>query len=178
MQNPLDRVLVATFLASRDENIFKLLYKRHHSALWRLALRMCADQQDAQDLVQEAWIRAVERLPEFQWRASLRTWLAGFVLMLWREKYRRQRFEQNLFASAEAAESMHYAAPDLDALMDVQEAIRALPDGYRALLVLHDIEGFKHEEIAQMLSISIGTCKSQLHYARKAFRDNTKNHSK
>jgi RNA polymerase sigma-70 factor, ECF subfamily len=171
MQHPLDRVLVATFLASRDENVFKLLYKRHHTALWRLALRMSGDQQDAQDLVQEAWIRAMERLPEFQWRASLRTWLSGFVVHLWREKYRRQRFAQNLFAASEAAESMHFATPDLDTVMDVQAAIRELPDGYRALLVLHDMEGFKHDEIAQMLGISTGTCKSQLHHARKAFRE-------
>jgi RNA polymerase sigma-70 factor (ECF subfamily) len=110
-------------------------------------------------------------LAEFQWRASLRTWLSGFVVHLWREKYRRQRFAQSLFAESEAAESMPFAAPDLDAVMDVQAAIRELPDGYRALLVLHDMEGFKHEEIAQMLDISTGTCKSQLHHARKAFRE-------
>lgn len=171
MHHPLDRILVASFLQTRDEGLFRLLYRRHHGALWRLALRLCeGDTAAADDIVQDAWIRAVERLPTFQWRSALRTWLAGIVVFRWREDLRRKKLEQTYFAPIDQGLFVAANTPEPATQMDVVTALEQLPKGYRTLLVLHDLEGYRHEDIADMLGIAVGTCKSQLHHARKAFR--------
>lgn len=172
MQHPLDRILVESFLLTRDEGVFRLLYRRHAPALWRLALRLCdGDANAAEAIVQEAWVRAVERLPDFAWKSALRTWLAGIVVHCRKEALRREMQQRERFEEPDAGLAVAARAEDPALRMDVATAFAQLPEGYRTVLTLHDLEGYKHEEIADMLGIAIGTCKSQLHHARRAFRE-------
>lgn len=161
-----DDRLVETFLRRRDEAAFRALYSRHTPVLYRIARRLLRDESEAEELVQETWVRAVERLDRFAGRSALRTWLIGIAINRARE-CRRERVPAEPASAAELSEP---AAPDPGDRVDLERAIGCLPDGYREALVLHDIEGFSHREIADLLGIDTGTSRSQLHHARRAIR--------
>jgi RNA polymerase sigma-70 factor (ECF subfamily) len=163
-----DRDLVERYLARRDERSFRQLYDRHTPALYGMAIRLSGNETDAQDRVQETWIRACSRVERFRWESALRTWLTGILINCVREQYRR-RFD----LESEAADVDILAAPIADGsnVASLNDALARLPDGYRHVLVLHDVEGYTHEEIAALLGIAEGTSKSQLHHARRALRD-------
>jgi RNA polymerase sigma-70 factor (ECF subfamily) len=166
-----DRTLAETFLLTRDETVFRWLYQRHSDALWRLALKLSGgNRQDAEEWTQEAWMRAVERLPEFRWDSSLRTWLSGFVVRIAKEHWRRQSIENERTAIFESALFEPGSPVLIHEKMDLETAFAALPPGFRVVLTLFDAEGYKHEEISEMLGISVGTSKSQLSRARAALR--------
>lgn len=164
-----DRVLAEALLSRGDERAFRELYRRHTPALYQLALRVVGgNDADAQDVIQETWVRASAKLDGFRWESSLRTWLTGIALNLSREVLRRR-------ARRPTTELTEFNEPvsrplQLGDRMDLERAIAALPPGSRMVLVLHDIEGYTHEEIAQRLRISAGTSKSQLFAARRALR--------
>lgn len=148
----------------RDESAFRSLYRRHTPALYAFACRlMGGDSADVEDVLQDAWLRASRALGDFSWRSSLRTWLSSIVLNCCRERW-RARGE----LLTEAPEPAVHHDPGLR--VDIEAALAALPPGYRAVLVLHDVEGFTHEEIAERLGIASGTSKSQLFHARRAVR--------
>jgi RNA polymerase sigma factor (sigma-70 family) len=124
----------------------------------------------AEDIVQDAWIRAIEKLPQFRWESSLRTWLSGFIVYRTREFWRTELADSRQFMPLEEA-LFETVAPDFKAeTLDLEQAFKALPPGFRAVLTLHDVEGFKHEEIAEMLGIAVGTSKSQLSRGREFLR--------
>jgi RNA polymerase sigma-70 factor (ECF subfamily) len=173
MQPPLpaadDRTLASAVTAAGDERAFRELYRRHTPALYALVLRMLGGgTQDAEDVVQEAWVRAVTQLPRFRWESSFRTWLCAIGLNLAREVLRR-RGRSRAEEWTEQLGLMLPPAKDAERI-DLERAIARLPDGYRTVLVLHDVEGFTHEEISQQLQIAVGTSKSQLFDARRAVR--------
>lgn len=158
------------FVRSRAEEPFRLLFRRHTPALLRLGQRLLGgDLAAAEDAVQEVWIRAVARLPEFRFESKLRTWLCGFVVNRCREVLRARGAAPWTAAGAEPSDS---AAADADAAqaLDLEQAVQGLPDGYRAVFVLHDVLGLTHREIAVRLEIDEGTSKSQLFLARRALR--------
>ncbi len=164
-----DRSLAAAAEADGDERAFRELYRRHTPALYQLVLRMLgANTADAEDVVQETWIRAVRQLPRFRWESSLRTWLSAIGLNLARETLRRcgrtraEELNDRL--------GLHVPASRDGDRVDLERAIARLPDGYRTVLVLHDVEGHTHEEISRQLEIAVGTSKSQLFDARRAVR--------
>lgn len=160
-----DRELVAAFIARRDEAAFRALYRRHTPALYAFALRLTSGREaDAEDLLQDAWIRAADRVRGFAWQSALRTWLCGILVNCWRERVRRRTPD----LAAPRDESP--VQPDAGAGLDLDRAIASLPDGYRAVVVLHDVEGYTHEEIAGLLGIDAGTSKSQLSRARRTLR--------
>ena len=165
---PEDRILVAHFLRARDEGSFRTLYRRHTPALYALALRLLEHRaSEAEDAVQDAWIRAVQRLRAFRWESSMRTWLGGIVVNCCRERLRTGwRWLELDERAPEAADSG--APPDLTLAVD--RAVAALPSGCRAVFLLHDVHGHTHEEIAVMLDIAAGTSKSQLFHARRRLR--------
>lgn len=166
-----DRALVEIFLLTRDEAVFRFLYRRHADALWRLALRLCGGKREvAEEISQDAWLRAVEKLLSFRWESSLRTWLSGFVVMRTKEFWRSQLLEKQKLEPLESAIFQEIKTLDIPAKLDLENAFAALPPGFRAVLSLHDVEGFRHEEIAEMLGIAVGTSKSQLSRARAAIR--------
>jgi RNA polymerase sigma-70 factor, ECF subfamily len=161
-----DRHDVATVIASRDDAAFRRLYARHTPALYALARRLMGGRtDDADDIVQEVWLRAVPKFAVFAWDSSVRTWLAAFALNCCRERW-RERGESLLTDDL----MMSGAVPDLPLRLDLERALAALPVGYRAVVVLHDIEGYTHEEIATKLGVEVGTSKSQLSRARRALR--------
>jgi RNA polymerase sigma-70 factor (ECF subfamily) len=167
--DPSDRALAARVVSDGDEDAFRLLYRRHTPALFRIASRLSpAGGPTAEDLVQETWIRAADRLGAFEWRSGLATWLAGILLNRIREELRARRRDR-ADPLDPLAEHPAREAP-LDDRLDLRDAIAALPAGYRTVLVLHDVEGYRHGEIAELLGCDVGTSKSQLSRARRALR--------
>lgn len=162
--NEEDKELTRRFLADRDEEIFRQIYRRHTPRLYLLALRLTgAVQADADDAVQEMWIRAVRKLGEFRWESKLSTWLSGILIRCCQEVIAKRKLLQIQISD-------NLEAPFSANNTDLERLIRALPDGCRQVLILHDIEGFTHEEIAERLGIASGTSKSQLSHARKILR--------
>lgn len=164
-----DRDLAVRVLAG-DEPAFRQLYQRHTPRLFQLALRLVGgDTADAEDVVQDTWIKATEKLDTFRWESTFGTWLGAIGINVARETQRRHGRRREVEWS-DAAEPP--AAAPLERLepVDLERAIAALPDGYRTVLVLHDIEGYTHEEIGAQLGVAAGTTKSQLFWARRAVR--------
>ena len=159
-----DRDLVADYLRSRSDVSFHALYDRHAPAMYALACRFLAGRSnDAEDAVQEAWLRALSSLHAFRWESSLRTWLCGIIVNCCRERVRDAWWPV-------ALPEPPARAPDRPEKLHVEELLARLPPGYRAVLVLHDIEGYTHREIARLLDIDEGTARSQLSRARSTFR--------
>lgn len=163
-----DRALVRRFLSERDEASFRAIYARHAPTVFALAVRLSGSRSDGEDLLQDAWIRAAERLEGFRWESTLRTWLCGIIVNCWRELARRR-------VAARPGEALE-DSPDREGIapgerVDLERAVRALPDGYREVVVLHDVHGYTHEEIAALLAIDAGTSKSQLSRGRRRLRD-------
>ena len=163
-----DLELAGHVLREGSEPAFRALYRRHTPALYLFVLRLLGGlERDAEDVVQDTWIRAVEQLPGFRWEASFRTWLFGIGLNRSREVLRKAGRSLDV-VSPEIEPRL--PAPRLPEKIDLEEAIRQLPQGYREVLLLHDVEGWTHEEIARGLGITSGTSRSQLHFARRAVR--------
>lgn len=166
-----DRSLVAAFLESADESAFRRLYAAHAPRLYLSLLRLSGGREvEAQELLQDTWIRAATRLASFRWQSALSTWLHGIALNAWREASRARR---DAPVSLEALPEEAAAPPQPEsggARLDLERAVARLPEGYREVLVLHDIEGYTHEEIADHLGIATGTSKSQLSRARDSVR--------
>lgn len=162
-----DRVLADRVLEDGDEAAFRALYRRHTPHLLQFALRVLGgSEHDAEDVVQETWIRAVGALERFEWRSAFRTWLIGICLNRARDRLRKPSRE------VQPEEPLEVATPPASVpdRVDLENAISALPDGYRTVLVLHDVEGFSHEEIGERLGIAAVTSRSQLSRARSAVR--------
>lgn len=160
------RRLVDLFLSARDEVAFVELYRACTPYLLLLSRRLLGGAADAEDAIQETWIRAIRALPAFRWDSSLRTWLAGIAINCSRELLRRRAKSRSVNAAGEAETD----AVPLSGASGVELLLRALPEGCREVLVLHDLEGYTHEEIAALLGIDAGTSKSQLSRARSRLR--------
>ena len=164
-----DRELAERFIARRDEEAFRQLFRRHSPRLFAMALRLTGGRRaDAEDLVQDTWLRAARRLPNFEWRAALSTWLCAIAINCARERQRRR--EVNAAGDAAAAERVAAAATSPVTSIDLERAIASLADGYREVLELYDIEGFTHAEIAESRGVAVSTSKSQLSRARALIR--------
>jgi len=167
LTEPPDRALVAAVVARGDERAFRVLYRRHTPALYRTARRLGdQDTAAADDLVHDTWLRATDRWADFEWRSSLRTWLTGILVNVIREHRRADLRRREEPLGDEAA----IDPPPIDERLYLEAAIAALPPGFRAVLVLHDIEGHPHEDVARILAIAVGTSKSQLLRARRRLR--------
>lgn len=168
-----DRELAARFLARGDEAAFRRLYAAHTPRLYLSLLRLCGGREaEAEELLQEAWIRAASALAFFRWESALATWLHGIALNAWREAARARRAQGVALDELPEEPSDHGAESDgRESAVDLERAVRELPEGYREVLVLHDIEGYSHEEISELLTIAPGTSKSQLARARGRLRN-------
>jgi RNA polymerase sigma-70 factor (ECF subfamily) len=127
---------------------------------------MGARGDEAEDVVQETWQRAAGRVGAFEWRSALSTWLSGILINCARERLRKPGVEP----MDPVAIDLLVARAAREPAIDLERAIAALPDGYREVFVLHDVEGLTHEEIASRLDVAAGTSKSQLFHARRALR--------
>lgn len=150
----------------------RALYDRHVDRIYRLAYRMAGDEALARDFTQDTFVRAFDKLADFRGDASLATWLhtiATSVVLNGLKKVRRIRSRE--IGGDELPDTpvtRREAEPDLK--LKLARAIDALPEGYRMVFVMHDVEGFTHEEIGSALGIQSGTSKAQLFRARARLR--------
>ena len=156
-----------------DPGAERELYDLHVDRVYRLAYRMAGGDEDlAQDFTQEAFLRAFDRLPAFQHRSALSTWLHTITVSvslngLRRVKKHRQR-ESDLDEAALVAQRGREAEPDLKTKL--RNAIAALPERYKTVFVMYDVEGYTHEEIGHVLGLPVGTSKARLSRAREKLR--------
>lgn len=163
-----DRTLVDRVIRHRDETAFRTLYRRHTPYLFQFVLRVQArSEADAEDIVQETWIRAATGFERFRWDSTLRTWLGSIALNLTRDWLRRHGHREPVELEDERRAAAPTSVPER---LDLERAIARLPDGYRTVLVLHDIEGFTHVEIGERLGIEAVSSRTQLSRARGALR--------
>ena len=165
-----DRTLVDNYINHKSEKAFRQLYQAKTPRLYQMALRLTQDPTRSDDLIQEMWTVAARKLDDFKWQSELRTWLTGILINIYRTERRKE--QKNNETDSEIL--ITTPAPPLDDDMhavDLEKAIKSLPPGYRQSIILHDIEGYKHKEIAEILDITEGTSKSQLYYARRAIRE-------
>jgi RNA polymerase sigma-70 factor (ECF subfamily) len=166
-----DRDLVARVRAG-DRAAERQLYDRHVDRVYRLCYRLAGDGELARDFAQDAFIRAFEKLDTFRGEAAFSTWLYRLTVTTalngLRKIRRLRRHETDLDAGVTVASARRGAEPDLK--VRLARAIDALPDGYRTVFVMHDVEGYTHEEIAAALDVQVGTSKAQLSRARAKLR--------
>lgn len=146
------------------------LYRSKTPHLFRMALRLTQDEYQSEELLQEMWIIAIKKLEKFEWRSELKTWLIGILINLARAKRKEQEMELISDQEDVAAEGSSGELAFSNSY-DLENGIATLPPGYRQIIILHDIEGYKHREIAELLDVSEGTSKSQLFHARKMLRE-------
>lgn len=161
--------------AEGDMAAFEVLYRRHHrrilAVLWRLA---GGQQARAEDWLQEAFVRAWQALPGFRFQSAFSTWLHRLAVNTALMGIRSRRSGEDLEVTDEALEQHGLAdsAGQHTALgMDLERAVSSLPPRARAVLVLYDVEGWTHEEIANALGMAVGSSKAQLHRARGLLRE-------
>lgn len=157
--------------ASGDGRAFERLYRSHVTRVHGLVRRML-DADLADDVTQDVFVRAWEKLHTFRGEAQFGTWLHRLAVnvILARRKsvgIERVRFEADPEPALDVA---HGRSEAVDHTMDFEQALDQLPEGAKQVFLLHDVAGYRHEEIARMLGIVPGTSKSQLHHARMALR--------
>jgi len=162
--------------AEGDGDAFEVLYRRHFRRVYALTLRMLGDPVRAEDMTQEVFVQLFNKIGSFRGESAFTTWLhrmtVNLVLMYFRKASTRSELltEEGetpiqIVRGTENPESM----PVVDRIA-IERAIAQLPPGYRSVFVLHDVEGYEHDEISKMMGISAGTSKSQLHKARLKLR--------
>jgi RNA polymerase sigma-70 factor (ECF subfamily) len=162
-----DEELIARFVNGADEAAFRLLYRRHAPFAFGMLCRLNGGREgDAADMLQEAWVRAAAALRGFRGEARFRTWLCGIALNCHREWHRARAKSRE----ADVEEAGEPAAVADARRVDIDQVLRALPQLFLEVLVLHDVEGYTHEEIAGALAIEPGTSKTRLLRARRLFR--------
>jgi len=163
-----------------DEAAFEALYHLHKRRVYSLCLRMVSNPAQAEDLAQEAFLQLFRKIGTFRGESAFSTWLhrmtVNVVLMQLRKKSLPQVSLEETIESDDETQKKELGAEDMKLSgsidrLQLQRAIDRLPPGYKTVFVLHDVEGFEHNEIAEMVGCSIGNSKSQLHKARLKLRD-------
>ncbi len=155
-----------------DATAFRALYDAHVGRVYALCLRLAGDRQQAEEHVQDVFVRAWERLGSFRGESAFSTWLhrlaVNEVLQARRAAGRRSARVELADDGGASREAGQRPAPPAS---DLGQAIARLPEGARTVFVLHDVEGYQHDEIAQMTGIAVGTSKAQLFRARRLLRE-------
>jgi RNA polymerase sigma-70 factor (ECF subfamily) len=168
-------VELARASAQGEMEAFERLYQLHHRRVYSLCLRLVGNVADAEDLTQEVFLHLYRKISKFRGDSAFTTWLHRLTVNLVLMHLRRRRLnyepmeEMELKSLLEERRADDGMARIVDRIV-LERALMALPTGYRTILVLHDIEGYGHEEIARMLGVTVGTTKSQLHKARLRLR--------
>ena len=154
-----------------DLGAFETLYRDHVGRVYAVSLRMVADPALAEELTQEAFVRAWRRLASFRGTSAFGTWLHRLAVNVVLDALRARRRWHERFTDEPPARPPAAPARDPAGAMDLERSIARLPPRARAVFVLHDIEGYKHREIARLLDVSVGACKAHLHRARRRLRE-------
>jgi RNA polymerase sigma-70 factor (ECF subfamily) len=169
-----ERELIQAVLAG-DIAAERELYDRHVDRVYRLAHRMSGDAELAQDFTQDAFVRAFDHLPGFRGQAAFSTWLHSItvsVVLNGLRKVKRYRHWEADWEDVEESPGGMGGAEDPDAMLKLKlhRAIDGLPDDLRSVFVMHDVEGYKHREIGEVLEIPEGSSKARLSRAREKLR--------
>jgi RNA polymerase sigma-70 factor, ECF subfamily len=165
-----------------DTGAFERIYRLHSRKVYNLCLRMTGDRTEAEDLTQDVFLQLLRKIGTFRGESAFSTWLhrmsVNIVLMRFRKKSIAQTSLDTISNPEEEFSTLpkELGCPDLrlNGVIDrvtLQAAIDDLPPGYKAMFILHDIEGYNHDEIAEMFGCSAGNSKSQVHKARMRLRE-------
>ncbi|MEP7074617.1 MAG: RNA polymerase sigma factor [Acidobacteriota bacterium] len=162
--------------AGGDMAAFEELYQKHHRRVYSICLRMLQNAAEAEDLTQDVFIQLYRKVGSFRGDSAFTTWLhrltVNQVLMHFRKrnvKFEKTTEEGETPVQVVPGTESPFKMPIVDKIA-IDTAIEQLPEGYKNVFLLHDVEGFEHEEVAQILGCSVGTSKSQLHKARLKMR--------
>jgi RNA polymerase sigma-70 factor (ECF subfamily) len=167
---------VAKAITKDDMSGFDSLYQQHYRRVFSICLRMTGNMSEAEDLAQDVFLQLYRKIKSFRGESAFTTWLhrltVNQVLMHFRKRSVRSELtteDGEMPESAEIGTDQPTAMPIIDRIA-LEAAIAELPPGYRSVFVLHDVQGYEHEEIAKILKCNVGTSKSQLHKARMKLR--------
>ena len=164
-----------------DAEAFGLIYRSYSGFVHRICLRMLRDPAKAEDVVQDAFVQLFRKIHTFRGNSEFSSWLyrltTNLVLMRLRKRnHELSSLDDRLNDEDGGSLCSEIGRPDLHLTglfdrLNLQAAIKLLPDGYKAAFILHDVQGYNHREIAKLLGYSMGNSKSQLHKARKRLRE-------
>lgn len=169
---PMEALTVARSQAG-DVQAFESIYRQHAARIYTLACRMAGSPEDGEDLLQEIFLQAYRKLGSFKGDAALGTWLYRLALNHCLDYVRSRQAKMSKLTETLDAERSYQPVARREtpiARLDLERALERLPDGCREAFVLHDIEGFGHKEVADLLGIAEGTSKSQVFKARAKLR--------
>jgi len=174
---PTSDLELARAAAAGDSVAFERLYEQHHRRVYSLCLRMLGNSTHAEDLTQEVFLQVYRKLASFRGDSAFTTWLhrltVNQVLMHFRRRGVKLEHtsEEGDFTNVVETPLQSTRRISMVDRLALEKAISQLPPGYRTVFVLHDVEGYEHNEISGLLEVSIGTSKSQLHKARMRLRE-------
>lgn len=157
-----------------DLDAFERLYRQHVAKIYGLALRLCGRPRPAEELTQDAFVQAWKNIRNFKFKSSFSTWIHRITINCYLQAQRHVTSRRDQWLT----EIPDHGIPlpgdtdrTIDLRIDLDRVIDRLPPGARMILILHDIEGYRHEEIADMLNLSVGTSKTQLQRARTIIKE-------
>ena len=173
---PTDDSADVALAASGDRRAFERLYHAHVNRVFTICTRMCGSRIRGEELTQDVFVRAWEKLPQFRGDSQFSTWIHRVAVNIAltdrkQEARNRKRLVEDDPAGGETQLQRATMTPGYGDRMDLTAAMERLPKGARQIFILHDIEGYKHEEIAEMCGITAGGSKAQLHRARLLLRE-------
>jgi RNA polymerase sigma-70 factor (ECF subfamily) len=160
-----------------DMKAFREIYESRKVMMYNIALRICKNKQDAEDCIQEAFVKIYKNISSFNFDSALSTWIYRIVVntcLTYLKKNRKN--EEVKYNFPEEIEDKNSSDSDSQLKSAIEREISNLPDGYRTVFVLYEVEGFSHEEISKILKISVGTSKSQLSRAKELLRERLKDY--
>ena len=169
---PISELVLVEGCLKKDRSSQKSLYYKYCDAMFSVAYRILNDNDEANDVLQEAFLQVFLKINQFRKESSLGAWIKSIVIHTTLKHLKeRKTFEkiENI-----ATDTIDFIPETIDGKL-LEKIILSLPDGYRTIFLLIEVEGYKHKEVADMLNISEGTSKSQLYYAKKLLKEKLKN---
>ncbi len=166
-----EELLLLEGCLKKDRSKQKELYYKYCDAMFTLAYRILNDRNDANDVIQDAFVQVFQKIDQFRKQSTLGAWIKTIVIRTALRSLKRQKLFDTF--QEEKHDSIFVSPNEIDGKI-LEKVILSLPAGYRTIFILAEIEGYKHREIAEMLNISEGTSKSQLFNAKKMLKDKLK----
>jgi RNA polymerase sigma-70 factor, ECF subfamily len=154
-----------------DTAAFEKIFRLHQRRIYALCLRMTADPDKAESLTQDAFVRAWQKVKSYRGKGSFGGWMRRVAVNTVIENSRSEARQRKRFRPLDDESDLAQKSGDVESQIDLERAVASLPRGAREVFVLHDVEGFRHREIAEMTGLAVGTTKAQLHRARKLLMD-------
>lgn len=158
--------------SQKDQSAFKKLFDKYSSKIYAFSLRLAMNTESAEEIVQETFIKAWNKLESFRFESKFSTWLFGIAYNEFLMHNRSKNKRDDKFVLADMNELVNITTVfNFDTNIDIEKAISKLPEQAKAVFILHEVEGYKHQEIAEMINIQEGTSKAHLNRARKILRE-------